>query len=406
MQVLKPFKVTGATRSDWYLDASLAATGIFLVNLPFMIVLVLLARSVSMYSAILTGILGMGIFCSVVLRHHYPGVFFIVVMILVVLQMIWLSYPTISWIVIPLAMFDVARRLAPYWARIGLAIALIVAFIWPIRWMVTALVSEPNLRTIMILAGVAAAGAVSTAYSVGRRGYEVEAAHSRQVLAEKDAAQLQIAEQAARQHSLETQVRTTIARELHDIVAHSISVMVVQAEGGLAQVEQSPGTAQEALGTISETGREALAEMRRIVRTLRSDSDQIDVTSAPTLADLPQLVEKAQASLAVDGMPHGTTPTIEMTIYRIIQEALTNSLKHAGPDADPQVQVNWYQTNVFVIITNNLTTSTPVNDHRGTGLIGMAERVQALDGTLSAGPTKTGGFEVCAQIPLLTYHQP
>ena len=371
-----------------------------------MVLLILFVRSLAPSQAIIAAILGALVFLAIVLRRHYPTVFFSAVMVLILLQMILLSFPTISWVVIPLAVYDVARRTSLWTARGGLVIALVVALVWPFRWMLTAMTDNPNLRTLMILVGAAAIGAVTTAYSIGRRGHDVYEAHARQVEAERDAARLQIAEQTARQHSLETQIRTNIARELHDIVAHSISVMVVQAEGGLAQVERSPSTASQALVTISETGREALQEMRRIVRTLRSDQDSVDMTSAPTLADLPALVEKAQAKLTVNGIPHATTPTIEMTIYRVIQEGLTNSIKHAGSDADPRVLVSWRSSYVLVRITNKLTNSPPLDDHKGTGtgLIGMAERVQALGGTLTVGPNQKGGFEVCAQIPLPNDH--
>jgi signal transduction histidine kinase len=89
-----------------------------------------------------------------------------------------------------------------------------------------------------------------------------------------------------------------------------------------------------------------------------------------------------------------------MTIYRVIQEALTNSLKHGGPNAEPHVAVVWFPRYVSVTVTNKLTDPSQLQDHRGTGVIGMAERVQALDGTLTVGPSGRGGFRVCAQIPL------
>ena len=369
-----------------------------------MVVLILLVPSVGPNQAILAGVLGVLVFLSVIIRRHYPILFFLVVMVLMLVQMLLLGFPTISWVVIPVAVYDVARRTSLRIARSGLVIALVVALIWPFRWMMTSMTTDPNLRTLMVLVGAAAIGAMTTAYSIGRSGHDVEEAQVRQEIAEKDAARLQIAEQTARQRSLETEIRTNIARELHDVVAHSISVMVVQAEGGLAQVSRSPAIAQEALTTISETGREALQEMRHIVRTLRSDKDVVDVTSAPRLADLPALVEKAQATLVVNGIQHSATPTIEMTIYRIVQEALTNSLKHAGPDADPRVLLSWRSDYVLVRVTNRLTDIPPIDDQPGTGLIGMAERVHALDGTLTVGPNQTGGFEVCAQIPLPTDH--
>lgn len=403
MNVLSPFKVEGATRNDWFVNASLAVTGIVLVHLPFMAAIILLADAVSAREAVITGVFGVGVFSAITLRRHYPGLFFLVSTCLIILQVVLLPFPTVSWLVVPVAVYDVARWLPYQKARIYLVVALAIAFIEPVRWMTASVFGNSDLRTVVILVGVSAAGVVSTAYSIGRRRYDVEAARTRQLQAERDAADLQIAEQAANQRTLETQIRTNIARELHDIVAHSISVMVVQAEGGLAQLNRSPNLAELALGTISETGREALQEMRRIVRTLRSDSDGTDdIASAPGLADIPSLAEKANATLTVSGTPHGSTPIIEMTLYRVVQEALTNSIKHAGPEGDPHVAVVWHSKHVTVTVTNKVTDSPRVGDHRGTGLIGMAERVQALDGTLTVGPSETGGFRVCAQIPLQT----
>ncbi|MCL2482862.1 MAG: histidine kinase [Propionibacteriaceae bacterium] len=403
MQVIRPFRVEGATRNEWFLDTSLAVTGIVLVHIPFLVALILMVPGMCMDNVLIAGGFGVAVFLSSILRHHYPGLFFLTGLLFVILQIIFLTYPTVSWIVMPLAMYDVARWIPSKRARIYLILALIVAFIEPVRWIAAHLFGDSDLRTMVILVGLSAAGVVTTAYSIGRSRHEVEAARARQVFAEKDAAALQIAEQAARQGSLEAQIRASIARELHDVVAHSISVMVVQAEGGLAQANRSPDTAQQVLTTISETGHEAMQEMRRIVRTLRADTDtNVDIASAPRLADLPLLVEKSQATLTVSGTPHGSTPIIEMTVYRVIQEALTNSLKHAGPEADPHVSVVWYPAYILVTITNRMTTPSRGGDNAGVGLIGMAERVQALDGTLTVGPTETGGFRVCAQIPLQT----
>jgi signal transduction histidine kinase len=376
-----------------------------LVHITFLVILILVIKSIAMTTIVIIAITGVIVFLSVALRHHYPILFFFCVTVLIVIQGALLDYPTVSWMVLPMAVFDVARHLKPRTSYIYLSVALISTSLGPLRWLLVVHGHDPDLRTTMVLIGLSMAGVVTTAYSIGRRRRDADQARIRQKLSEERAAQLELAEKTARQRSVEHQIRTAVARELHDIVAHSISVMVVQAEGGLAQASRSPSTAQLALTTISETGREALEEMRRIVRTLRSEADvAAETLSAPTLGDISSLVEKAQATLTVSGTPHGSTPSIELTVYRVIQEALTNSLKHGGPDADPQVAVIWNPTDVSVTITNNVSGPPRPNDHRGTGLIGMAERVQALDGTVTVGPSEKGGFRVCAQIPLQTSH--
>ncbi len=119
-------------------------------------------------------------------------------------------------------------------------------------------------------------------------------------------------------------------------------------------------------------------------------------------SDFVKLVEKSGATLSISGQAHGLTPSIEATIYRVIQEALTNSLKHAGPNAEPCVTVVWQRELVSIAVTNKMTDYVSTSDNRGLGLIGMSERVAALDGTLTVGPNEIGGYTVCAQIPLQT----
>ncbi len=405
VNVLSRFAVKGATRNDWFLDASVAGMGLVALHVPFLVGLIVLVDSVSPGPLVIAAVTGALVFVSIVLRHHYPLLFFAVVLLLIVVQVFALPYATVSWLVVPVAVFDTARLMAPRIARICLVIALVVTVPSPVRWILPAIRTDSAWQTVMILAMVTVAGAIMTAYSIGRRGYDVAEARSRQEEAEHRAAGLRVAEQAAHQRALETQVRTGISREVHDIVAHSIAVMVVQAEGGLAQIDRAPQRTRQALETISDSGHEALQEMRRIVRLLRSDVDEavdgpLGLASAPRLDDLPALIEKSNATLQVRGTPSGLTPSLEMTIYRVIQEGLTNSLKHAGAAADPRVRLVWRPSEVLIMISNKMTRQTVPDDHRGTGLIGMAERVQALDGTLTAGPDETGGFEVCAQIPL------
>lgn len=196
-------------------------------------------------------------------------------------------------------------------------------------------------------------------------------------------------------------MRTAIASELHDGVARSLSVIIVHAEAGLSRAEHSAAVRRE-LETISDTGRDALKQIRRIAHALHAHPGlPIECTSAPTLADLHPLTSMAKATMTISGTPHGLTPRIERTIYQIVQEALTNCLKHAGFQAHTHVRLTWGRTGVTVTIVNRLPDCPPDNDGQGTGLVTMARRVRALGGTLAAGPSEKGTFSVCAHIPLI-----
>jgi signal transduction histidine kinase len=378
--------------------------GFLIIHVSFIAVWFFFGLSqASMDSLVFLAITGTVAYLSVILRRHYPPIFFLIVCLVLLVELAFRDTPTSSWFLIPLAVHAVARWMPTISTRICLALALMLTSLATIRWMI----ANPDHRYEMLLIAITIGAVVVACYSAARRMSVVDEALVRQKLAETDAGHLKEAEQVARQRTIENQIRTSVARELHDVVAHSISVMVVQAEGGLAQVERSPATAQQALQTITDTGRESLQEMRRIVRTLRSDSPtNPEVVSSPQLSDISALVDKANATLTVSGTPRGSTPSIELTIYRVIQEALTNSLKHGGPTAEPHVAVLWFPTYVSVVVTNKLSGQPRMGDHRGTGLMGMSERVQALGGTLTTGPTGTGGFRVCAQIPLKTSLSP
>ncbi|MFG1998711.1 sensor histidine kinase [Spirillospora sp. NPDC048911] len=198
--------------------------------------------------------------------------------------------------------------------------------------------------------------------------------------------------------------RARIARELHDVVAHNVSVIVVQADGASYAIETDTARAKEALEAISATGRQALAEMRRLLGVLREGGDAGPYAPQPGVDQLGDLVEQVRASglpldFEVTGAPRRMSDGRQLTIYRIVQEGLTNALKHGGPRAAARVRLHYGDEAVEVRITDDGRGAAATNDGRGHGLAGMRERAAVYGGTVEAGPRQGGGFEVIARIP-------
>ncbi|MDT0302723.1 sensor histidine kinase [Streptomonospora wellingtoniae] len=204
--------------------------------------------------------------------------------------------------------------------------------------------------------------------------------------------------------------RTRIARELHDVVAHHVSVMTVQATAGRRVIERSPDRARQTLVEIEETGRQAMSEMRRIVDVLREPDGGAERGPQPGLAGIGDLVRQISdtgtpVELVAEGVPVELAPGLDLTLYRVVQESLTNVLKHAGRDAPTTVSVRYGARAVDVSVVDEGgsapgTGSRPqASDEPGHGLVGMRERVVLYGGELEARP-RGGGFEVRARIPL------
>ena len=192
--------------------------------------------------------------------------------------------------------------------------------------------------------------------------------------------------------------RARIAREMHDIVAHHLSVVVLQAAG--ARAGGSPSL--ETLEKIEHSGRQALAETRRLLGVLRGPDDSVELVPQPGIAALPVLVASVckaglPVSLAMDGNRSGLPAVVEVSAYRIVQEALTNVLKHAGA-AHAGVRLEC-SSDVLTIEVRDNGSSASANEAGGHGLIGMRERVAVLGGELVAGPEPGGGFAVRATLP-------
>lgn len=214
-----------------------------------------------------------------------------------------------------------------------------------------------------------------------------------------------LAWQAATAERAAAAERRRIAREMHDVVAHSLAVVVAQAEGGRLMVRAQPERAPQLLEDIATQGREALAQMRGLLGVLREDAEAVGPEPPqPTVADVPELVGRMRATgrrvtLETVGDPRPLGPAQELTAHRVVQEALTNVVKHAAPDATARVTLDWTDGLTITVTDDGPHRHTPVDDPTGVGLIGMRERVEAVGGTLEHGRGPEGGWRTCARIP-------
>lgn len=198
--------------------------------------------------------------------------------------------------------------------------------------------------------------------------------------------------------------RTRIAREMHDVVAHSLTIMIAQADGGRYAAAVDHVAAERALETIAETGRAALADTRRILGIFRDDDAAQILTPPPSGDWLASLFEHIrEAGVPVSHVEVGTAvglrPGTSAALYRIVQESLTNVLKHGGPGARATVMIEWKPGTAHVVISDNGRGAASISDGGGHGLVGMRERAIMLGGSLTAGPGPGGGFRVEAHIP-------
>ncbi len=210
-------------------------------------------------------------------------------------------------------------------------------------------------------------------------------------------------EQAYEARRAVTDERTRIARELHDVVAHRVSMMTVQAGAAKTVAAQKPEVALKAMEAVEVAGREALDELRHILGVLRPDPDGDDLGPQPGLADVPLLIEqvqKAGLNIELKMVPPAPLPArVDLSAFRIIQEALTNVLKHAGPEAPTDVTL--FAKNGWITIqVTNLGDNEGPFPQSGFGIAGMRERAELLGGSLKAGPRPDGGFQVVAHLPI------
>lgn len=200
--------------------------------------------------------------------------------------------------------------------------------------------------------------------------------------------------------------RTRIARELHDVVAHEVTVMTVQAAAARRIIDDDPSGAAVAMSTVEDSGRRALIEMRRLLGLLRVDEHR-DLAPLPGLDALDALVEQLgdaglKVRLTVEGKRRSLPAGVDVNAYRIVQESLTNTVKHAGLGAQAEVVVAFSDDDLRILVNDDGlgAAGSFADDGQGHGLAGMRERVALLDGSLVAGPQPGGGYRVRATIPL------
>lgn len=212
------------------------------------------------------------------------------------------------------------------------------------------------------------------------------------------------AERAENTRQAVVQERVRIARELHDVVAHHVSVMGVQAGAARRVMATRPDDAYDAITRVEESAREATGEMRRLLGVLRTDAPERDLDPAPGVPRLAELVERTaatglQADLVEVGDPFPLAPSLSVTVYRVTQEALTNTVRHSGARR-VDVRLRWLTGAVEVEVVDDGSTASGVPGD-GLGLMGMRERVAMHDGELEVGPRLDGGFRVRARFPVV-----
>ena len=318
-----------------------------------------------------------------------------------------------STVVFSVVLYSVAAWCDPRTSRLALAGAgigslLVLARLWGVDYLT---VTQPGLasrqdpvRSLLLFFALGVVAAVLLPWGLGRyrrlRAQYVIELEERARREEQD--RIESARLAA------TEERARIAREMHDVVAHSLSVMVSQAEGGRLMAQRDATVAVPVLETVARVGQEAMRDMRSLLQALHEDEPPGTKTPQPGLGELPHLLDRVRGaglsvSYAETGERLGLSGAGELAAYRVTQEALTNVLKHAGGDGSAQVRLDWQPGRLCLTVRNDPGSETPRTVRGGRGVAGMTERVAVLGGRLTAGPVEDGAFMVSAAIPTLAY---
>lgn len=332
------------------------------------------------------------------LRRSRPRAVFAAVAAASALQALVLDVPTWGQVAFPVAVYSVARFGRALAGLLALAVGVCGALVASFVWLQASAYPDPTWEAFVSYA-VFISAIVATAWALGTLG-RTRAAYVAALVERGE----RIEREAAQQVELAaTEERARIAREMHDVVAHGLSVIVVQADGARYAAAHDPAVAVPTLEAIAATGRDALTEMRRMLGLLRTGDT--GTRPQPRLDDVALLVAEAQtagdaveAVLPAPGTTGDVAAGVALTAYRVVQEALTNVRKHAGPGTRTRVEVRVGPV-VEVLVEDDGRGAASGGDGQGLGLVGMRERVTVHGGTLEAGPRTGGGFRVCARIP-------
>jgi len=330
-------------------------------------------------------------------RRKWPVPVFAIVMAASIAIGLWNDFRNANWVALLIALYTVAAQRPPRdtWACAGALItAVVCATIALAGW-------NWWYYTIWVC-GLFAAALGLGLYIAARRAY-LAGLKDRAERVERERDQ-QVALAAAAE-------RARIAREMHDIVAHNLTVMVTLSEAAAASVPAAPDRATEIMHGVSATGRQALADTRRLLGVLRQAPEQPQDDSMqpiPGLADLDGLVQQVRSAgldttLEISGQVPDLPEGMQLTVYRLVQEALTNTLKHAGPGARAGVRLRFTPGELQAEIDDDGAGAAQARtgpSGPGTGLLGMAERVRAYGGDVTAGPRQPHGWQVRARLDL------
>ncbi|MFF8505352.1 sensor histidine kinase [Streptomyces anulatus] len=347
----------------------------------------------------------LGLSTVVALRRKVPEKMLLLAILVGVVQLVFDVRPGIGNFAMLVITYTVATVGERWASRLALVCSLSAAALSQLRWEAEPGGSWPQVVFVTIIMTVPFVLAWVLGDSLRtRRAYFDQL--------EERAARLEREREAQSKVAVAAE-RARIARELHDVVAHNVSVMVVQADGAAYVMDAAPDQAKQALETISSTGRQALAEMRRLLGVLRTGDapESGEYVPQPDVEQIEDLVAQVrQTGLAVDfkveGTPRPLPSGVELTAYRVVQEALTNTRKHGGPDAGASVRLVYFDDGLGLLIEDDGRGAAHElyadggADGAGHGMIGMRERIGMVGGTLDAGPRPGGGFRISALLPL------
>ena len=351
-------------------------------------------------------IISLGLALPIVVRRSHPVGAFAVAIAFGALQVaLFRGRPIVTDAAIVVLLYTLAAYSTRRNSVIGLAICLIGAAAEVLELQVP--IPAPSTWEWLLFAYLLFAGPCLTAWVLGDSTRYRRAYYSN---LEERAARLERERDAHAQIAAATE-RARIARELHDVVAHNVSVMVVQADGAAYALGTDPHRTREALAAISATGRQALTEMRALLGVLRrgDDGGLAVLAPLPGLGQLDELLEQTRSAglpvtCSIEGKVRPLAAGTALTAYRIIQESLTNVRKHAGGMACANIVLRYTETAIELSVSDNGAGAAAACDGKGHGLTGMSERAATYGGSVQAGPRPGGGFEVTATLPIVPVH--